>query len=118
MKFAQMIEFTTERIDDFNAGLDEWMAAHVDRTPHRAVLRRDRDAEDRYLFMVEFASYEQGMRIRCPARGGGVRRSGIVRPTMILWCRSTYPDLGRNAAVARVAHMAFKLAGGPVAVCN
>jgi hypothetical protein len=61
MKFAQMIEFTTERIDDFNAGLDEWMAAHVDRTPHRAVLRRDRDAADRYLFMVEFASYEQGM---------------------------------------------------------
>jgi hypothetical protein len=26
-----------------------------------AVLRRDRDAQDRYLFMVEFAYYEQGM---------------------------------------------------------
>ena len=25
------------------------------------MLGRDRDAEDRYLFMVEFASYEQGM---------------------------------------------------------
>lgn len=30
---------------------------------------------------------------------------------MILWCRSAYPDSRRNAAVARVAHMAFKLAG-------
>jgi hypothetical protein len=26
MKFAQIIEFTTGRIDEFNAGLDEWMA--------------------------------------------------------------------------------------------
>ena len=61
MKFAQMIEFTTGRIDEFNAGLDEWMAAHLDRIPHHAVLRRDRNTPDRYLFMVEFASYEQGM---------------------------------------------------------
>jgi len=26
MKFAQIIEFTTGRIDEFNARLDEWMA--------------------------------------------------------------------------------------------
>jgi hypothetical protein len=32
-----------------------------DWIPHRAVLRRDRAARDRYLFMVEFASYAQGM---------------------------------------------------------
>jgi hypothetical protein len=62
MKFAQIIEFTTERIDEFNAGLDEWMAkSEGHRVPHRAVLRRDRDARDRYLLTVEFASYEQGM---------------------------------------------------------
>jgi hypothetical protein len=61
MKFAQIIEFTTGRIDEFNAGLDEWMArSDGHRIPHRAVLRRDRDAQDRYLLMVEFASYEQG----------------------------------------------------------
>jgi hypothetical protein len=61
MKFAQIIEFTTERIDEFNAGLDEWMArSDGHRIPHR-VLRRDRDARDRYLLMVEFATYEQGM---------------------------------------------------------
>jgi hypothetical protein len=62
MKFAQIIEFTTGRIDEFNARLDEWMARFDGhRIPHRAVLRRDRDARDRYLLMVEFASWEQGM---------------------------------------------------------
>jgi hypothetical protein len=62
MKFTQIIEFTTGRIDEFNAGLDEWMArSEGHRIPHRAVLRRDRDARDRYLLMVEFASNEQGM---------------------------------------------------------
>jgi hypothetical protein len=62
MKFAQIIEFTTGRIDEFNAGLDGWMArSEGHRIPHRAVLRRDRDARDRYLLLVEFASYEQGM---------------------------------------------------------
>jgi hypothetical protein len=62
MKFAQIIEFTTGRIDQFNAGLDKWMArSDGDRIPHRAVLRQDRDVPGRYLLMVEFASYEQGM---------------------------------------------------------
>src|SRR5207247_9578652 len=59
---AEIIEFATGRIDEFNLGLDEWMArSEGHRIPHRAVLRRDRDAQDRYLLMVEFASYEQGM---------------------------------------------------------
>ena len=62
MKFAQIIEFTTSRIDDFNANLDAWMAeSEGHRIPHRAVLRKDRDAENVYLLMVEFSSYEQGM---------------------------------------------------------
>ena len=62
MKFAQIIEFTTRRIDEFNAGLDEWMArSEGHRIPHRAVLRQERDAQDRYLLMVEFASYEQAI---------------------------------------------------------
>ena len=62
MKFAQIIEFKTSRIDEFNANLDAWMtttAGH--RIPHHATLRKDRDAEDLYLLMVEFASYEQAM---------------------------------------------------------
>jgi len=62
MKFAQIIEFTTGRIDDFNAELDAWMArTEGSRIPHVAVLNRDRNAENVYLIMVEFASHEQGM---------------------------------------------------------
>ena len=62
MKFAQIIEFTTGHIGEFSAGLDEWMArSEGHRIPHRAVPSRDRDARDRYLLMVEFASYERGM---------------------------------------------------------
>jgi hypothetical protein len=62
VKFAQIIEFTTGRIDEFNVGLDEWMArSEGHRIPRRAALSRDRDAQDRYLLLVEFASYERGM---------------------------------------------------------
>jgi len=62
MKFAQSIEFTTSRIDDFNANLDAWITrTEGGRISHHAVLSRDRDADDRYLLMVEFASYDKGM---------------------------------------------------------
>ena len=62
MKFAQIIEFTTSRIDEFNTRLDAWMVkSEGNRIPHRAVLRRDRDAENVYLLMVEFSSHERGM---------------------------------------------------------
>jgi quinol monooxygenase YgiN len=62
MKFTQIIEFRTARIDTFNANLDAWMTkTESRRIPHRAVLRRDRDADDCYLLMVEFASHDAGM---------------------------------------------------------
>jgi hypothetical protein len=62
MKFAQIIEFTTSRIDEFNASLDAWMTrTEGHRIPHRAVLRKDRDTDHVYLLMVEFQSHEQGM---------------------------------------------------------
>jgi hypothetical protein len=61
MKYTQIIEFTTGRIDEFNAGLDEWMAkSQGHRIPHRAILRRDQDAKDHYLLTVEFNSHELG----------------------------------------------------------
>ena len=45
MKFSQIIEFETSRIDEFNAHLDAWMAkSEGHRIPHRAVLRKDRDS--------------------------------------------------------------------------
>ena len=62
MKFTQIIEFTTDRIAEFNANLDHWMAkSEGNRIPHRAVLRGDRDAANVYLLTVEFSSYEEGM---------------------------------------------------------
>jgi len=62
VKFAQIIEFSTTRIDEFNANLDAWMAkTEGRRIPHRAVLQRDRDGENQYLLRVEFSSHEQGM---------------------------------------------------------
>jgi hypothetical protein len=61
VKFTQIIEFTTTRIDDFNARLDEWMEQTERRIPHRAVLRRDRDTENVYLLTVEFSSHDQAM---------------------------------------------------------
>ena len=62
MKFVQIIEFTTAGIDEFNASLDEWMAkSDGHRIPHRAVLSRDRDTQNRYLLTVEFTSHELGM---------------------------------------------------------
>jgi len=62
MKLSQKIEFNTSRIDHFNAHFDAWIEkSEGHRIPHRAVLRRDRDAEHVYLLMVEFSSYEVGM---------------------------------------------------------
>ena len=61
MKFSQIIEFTTDRVDQFNTELDAWAArTKGKRIPHRATLSRDRDTPGRHLLIVEFASYEQG----------------------------------------------------------
>ena len=62
MKFAQIIEFRTTQIDMLNARLDAWITkTEGRRIPDRAVLRRDRDVEDLYLLMVEFASHDAGV---------------------------------------------------------
>jgi hypothetical protein len=69
MKFAQIVEFSTGRIDEFNTGLDDWMArTDGNRISHRAVLERDRDATDRYLLLV-------GSTLR--ARQGELSRPGL-----------------------------------------
>jgi len=45
MKFVQIIEFKTSRIDEFNDVLDAAIAKSAGRTPHRVVHTKDRDAE-------------------------------------------------------------------------
>ncbi|MEV8100027.1 hypothetical protein [Kitasatospora sp. NPDC085879] len=62
MAFIQIIEYRTSRIDEFNALLDSWVEKNAGRrVATRAVETRDRDAENVYLNIVEFPSYEQAM---------------------------------------------------------
>jgi hypothetical protein len=62
VKFAQMIEFRSSRIAEFHHYFDAWMMRTADgRIPHRAVLIKDRDTDNQFILMVEFASHDQGM---------------------------------------------------------
>ncbi|MEY9877583.1 quinol monooxygenase YgiN [Streptacidiphilus sp. MAP12-33] len=62
MRFVQIIEFKTGRIDEFNALLDSWVEKNAgNRMASRALQARDRDRENVYLNIVEFPSYEQAM---------------------------------------------------------
>ncbi len=72
MKFAQIIEFRTSQIADFDDYFDAWIArTQGDRISHRAVLTRDRDADNQYMLTVEFASHDQGMEgSNCRVPGG------------------------------------------------
>jgi hypothetical protein len=62
VRFSQIIEFTTGRIDELNSYFDDWIArSEGDRIPHRAVLQADRDKPGSYLLVVEFATHELAM---------------------------------------------------------
>ncbi|PYC74475.1 hypothetical protein C7C46_23975 [Streptomyces tateyamensis] len=62
MRFIQIIEYRTRRIDEFNALLDAWVERNAGhRLAGRSVQTRDRDAQDVYLNIVEFPSYEEAM---------------------------------------------------------
>jgi hypothetical protein len=62
MRFVQLIEFRTTRLDEFNATLDEWIEQSQGwRAPTRAMQCRDRENTDSYLHIVEFPSYEKAM---------------------------------------------------------
>lgn len=62
MPFIQIIEYTTSRIDEFNAALDEWLdKTKGTRAATRGVQTKDRDATNTYVQIVEFPSYEKAM---------------------------------------------------------
>ena len=62
MTFVQIIEFRTDKPDELNTLLDEWLdKTQGKRTATRAVQGRDRDRTDTYLQIVEFPSYEDAM---------------------------------------------------------
>jgi quinol monooxygenase YgiN len=62
MPFIQIIEYKTSRIDEFDAALDAWLEkTKGKRGATRGVRTRDRDAENTYLQIVEFPSFEAAM---------------------------------------------------------
>lgn len=62
MGFIQIIEYRTDRIDEFDVALDKWLAAtEGKRAGTRGVQTKDRDATNTYLQIVEFPSYEEAM---------------------------------------------------------
>ena len=62
MRFIQIVEFTTSRIIDLDQYFDAWIIrTQGDRIPHRAVVTKDRDEDNKYVLTVEFASHDQGM---------------------------------------------------------
>jgi hypothetical protein len=62
MAFIQIIEFTTDNIDAFQAVDEEWLkATEGKRTARREILAKDRNNAGRYYSVVFFDSYESAM---------------------------------------------------------
>lgn len=62
MKFIQTIEFKTNRLDEFNALLDGWLAESKGwRTSSHATHCGDRDQPGTYINIIEFPSHEAAM---------------------------------------------------------
>lgn len=62
MGFIQMIEFKTTQIDELNRAIDAWLeATEGKRAATRSTQTGDRDAENTYVQIVEFPTYEDAM---------------------------------------------------------
>jgi quinol monooxygenase YgiN len=62
MAFIQIIEFTTNRFDEVEALMDEWVErTKGKRRAHRGTVTSDRDRPNAYVQIVEFPSYEEAM---------------------------------------------------------
>ncbi|MFC9847732.1 hypothetical protein ACFWFF_01280 [Streptomyces sp. NPDC060223] len=64
MKFVQIIDFETERMEEMRELVEQADRRAVGRTggpTHRLVLQ-DRNTQGRYLVVIEFESYEDAMR--------------------------------------------------------
>lgn len=62
MTFIQTIEFTTGRIDEVEAVMDEWVTSTKGvRKAQHSVLTADRDRANTYVQIVEFPSYDEAM---------------------------------------------------------
>jgi predicted small metal-binding protein len=60
--FVQLIEFPIERLEEFDAAVDDWMREiGPDRTARWFVLGADRERPGVHVELVEFPSYEDAM---------------------------------------------------------
>ncbi len=60
--FAQLIEFRTEHIDQYDTLIAQWLTEiGADRTAQWFLLGADRDQPGRYVQIVEFPNYEAAM---------------------------------------------------------
>ena len=61
--FVQVIEFSTDRIEEGQAAVDEYRASTEGRrTNTRGILAADRDNPGKYVNIVFFPSYEEAMK--------------------------------------------------------
>lgn len=60
--FVQVVEWTTSQIDEMLRFNEEWRVRFPEMGPSRILLCADRDAQGRYLAVVEFPSHEAAMR--------------------------------------------------------
>ena len=98
MSFLQVIEFQTDRIDQFNAAVDEWLAASAGwRTATRATTTQDREKPGTYVQIVEFPSYEAAM------ENSNRPETGKFAERLVSLC--TGPPTFRNLDVERVDEM-------------
>jgi quinol monooxygenase YgiN len=59
VKFVQIVEFKTKKIDEVQKLDQEWKAAtEGKRTVERVVVCKDRDDPDRYFIVAQFPSYD------------------------------------------------------------
>lgn len=56
--FVQIIEFKTDKLDEFRALEDEMREANGSQRFTASVVGRDREKPDSYVVMVEFPSYD------------------------------------------------------------
>ena len=62
MSFVQIIEYTSSRIDEIKALIDEYQAGQEGPSPViRGIATADRDTPNTYITIVQFASYEEAM---------------------------------------------------------
>ncbi|MEV7417839.1 ester cyclase [Streptomyces sp. NPDC089919] len=63
MTFVQIIDYKTSRADELNQLLDRYIAqSQGHRTVTHSVVGKDREAENHYVDVVEFPSYEEAMK--------------------------------------------------------